>query len=546
MNVYSAGMSWSGTRRRLFLFAGAGAAASLGRLGRIGPAWAGTPLLSGFRVDNTGRPFAGDTQLVTTLGAVAPRVEARLRFQLARRSRVTLNVLQTGQGAASEQPVAVAASPLAERQVELGPGKHELAWRPDPKLAARTYILRVTATPLGGSAHPATARAVVRILGVDAGFGVRSARPGDTATLLVRTDAAHLSLQMLHSGPETVPTYANGLINGIPVGTAQAIDWRAHRDHPAPVPVQIGADWPSGVYAAQLTADDGRVGFAPIIVRPAAPQHRVAVVMPTTSWQAYNFYDANGDGWGDTWYAHWKTNHVDMTRPHAGRGVPYRYRSYDLSFQHWLAQTGKQVDVYGDEDIERFLTPDALRAAYDLLVFPGHTEYVTSGLYDLVEGFRDRGGNLMFLAANNFFRRVDRRSSRATLIDEWRDLGRPEAALLGVQYVASDRGERHAPFTVAAADTASWAFAGTGLTNGAQFGLYGIEIDARSPDSPPGVQVLATIADLFGPGRSAEMTYYEHPSGAKVFSAGALNFGGQVLLWPQSAQLLENVWQRLA
>ncbi len=237
--------------------------------------------------------------------------------------------------------------------------------------------------------------------------------------------------------------------------------------------MQIGTDWPSGVYAAQLTADDGRVGFAPIIIRPAAPQHRVAVVMPTTSWQAYNFYDANGDGWGDTWYAHWKTNHVDMTRPHAGRGVPYRYRSYDLSFQHWLAQTGKQVDVYGDEDIERFLTPDALRAAYDLLVFPGHTEYVTSGLYDLVEGFRDRGGNLMFLAANNFFRRVDRRSSRATLIDEWRDLGRPEAALLGVQYVASDRGERHAPFTVAAADTASWAFAGTGLTNGAQFGSMG-------------------------------------------------------------------------
>jgi hypothetical protein len=268
--------------------------------------------------------------------------------------------------------------------------------------------------------------------------------------------------------------------------------------------------------------------------------------MPTTSWQAYNFYDADGDGWGDTWYAHWKTNHVDMTRPHAGRGVPYRYRSYDLSFQHWLAQTGKQVDVYGDEDIERFLTPDALRAAYDLLVFPGHTEYVTSGLYDLVEGFRDRGGNLMFLAANNFFRKVDRRGSRATLIDEWRDLGRPEAALLGVQYVASDRGERHAPFTVAAADTASWAFAGTGLTNGAQFGLYGIEIDARATASPPGVQVLATITDLFGPGRSAEMTYYEHPSGAKVFSAGVLNFGGQVLLWPQSAQLLENVWQRLA
>ena len=42
------------------------------------------------------------------------------------------------------------------------------------------------------------------------------------------------------------------------------------------------------------------------------------------------------------------------------------------------------------------------------------------------------------------------------------------------------------------------------------------------------------------------MTYYEHASGAKVFSAGALNFGGQILLWPASAQLLQNIWQRLA
>jgi len=58
--------------------------------------------------------------------------------------------------------------------------------------------------------------------------------------------------------------------------------------------------------------------------------------------------------------------------------------------------------------------------------------------------------------------------------------------------------------------------------------------------------VLATIPNLFGEGRSAEMTYYEHPSGAKVFSAGALNFGGQIMLWPATQQLLQNVWNRLA
>ena len=191
--------------------------------------------------------------------------------------------------------------------------------------------------------------------------------------------------------------------------------------------LQVAPDWPSGVYFVQLTADDGRIGYAPLIVRPAKPQSRVAVVLPTTTWGAYNFHDADGDGWGDTWYARWKTNRADLTRPNPNRGVPYRYRSYDVAFQHWLARTGKNVDFYADEDLEAFAGPAALRAAYDLIVFPGHTEYVTSRLYDLIEGYRNAGGNLMFLSANNFFRRVDRHGHAVELIDEWRDLGRPES-----------------------------------------------------------------------------------------------------------------------
>jgi hypothetical protein len=426
----------------------------------------------------------------------------------------------------------------------LGAGRHALAWTPPPTLPARTYIARITAQAAGGK--PQSMRAVVRVLGVDAAFAERSARPGDPVTLVVRTDARRLSVQLLRSGPETEPTYANNEIKGVPVGEPLAVDWSKNLNAPAPIELTVGSDWPTGVYAARIDADDGRVGFAPLVVRPATPRTRVAIVMPTSTWSAYNFYDADGDGWGDTWYARWHTHKTDLTRPNPTRGVPYRYRSYDLAFQHWLAQTGKQVDIYADEDIEAFATPNDLRTAYDLLVFPGHTEYVTTRLYDLVQGYRDLGGNLMFLSANNFFRRIDRAGHLQTLVDEWRDLGRPESALLGAQYVASDRGERRAPFTVVGADAAPWAFAGTGLGNGATFGKYGIEIDARSPVSPPGTIVLATIPNLFGPGRSAEMTYYEHPSGAKVFSAGALDFGGQVLLWEQTQQLLANLWARLS
>ena len=377
----------------------------------------------------------------------------------------------------------------------------------------------------------------MRLLGVDAAFSERSAAPGTEATLVVRTDAAALTVQMLRSGPETEPTYANNVINGVAVGVAGpgrlvAERRRAGGDRPCPV----GSDWPSGVYAAQITGDDGRRGFAPLVVRPAAPQARVAVVMPTSTWAAYNFYDADGDGWGDTWYAHWRTNDVDLTRPHSTYGVPYRYRSYDLGFQHWLAQTGKHVDIMSDEDLELFATPADLRAAYDLIVFPGHTEYVTERRLRPRRGVPRQGRQPDVPRREQLLPQGrPRQDQRQTLVDEWRDLGRPESALLGNQYIASDRGQRRAPFTVVGADVAPWAFEGTGLANGSTFGLYGIEIDARSAASPTSTQVLATIPDLFGPGSHRRDDLLRALERCEGLQRGALDFGGQMLLWPADA-----------
>ena len=125
-------------------------------------------------------------------------------------------MLETGQGAESEKPATVGKTALAQQRHTLPAGTHELQWHPDPSLAARTYILRLSAAPTIGIGRTASASAVARILGVDAGFGVPSAKPGDTVTLVVRTDAKRLTLQMLRSGPETLPTYANDVINGVP------------------------------------------------------------------------------------------------------------------------------------------------------------------------------------------------------------------------------------------------------------------------------------------------------------------------------------------
>jgi hypothetical protein len=83
------------------------------------------------------------------------------------------------------------------------------------------------------------------------------------------------------------------------------------------------------------------------------------------------------------------------------------------------------------------------------------------------------------------------------------------------------------------------------LSNGDEFGRYGIEIDKRTAASPRGIELLAWIPNLIGPGRTAEMTYYETPGGAKVFAAGAINFAAS-LGQAEVARLVENVWDRLS
>ena len=426
--------------------------------------------------------------------------------------------------------------------ISLVAGSNKIRWSPKPSLQPGSYILRLRQQER--SPAPVLGSAVVRVLDVEATFTKRSAVPGSSVPLAVQTDAPWLQITLLRCGPEEGPTNSNSEMRGVPVSEPRRVDLTGRRGRVTNIPIALDAQ-ASGLYAARLEGPSGYLGFAPLILRPPAPVQRVAVVLPTTTWQAYNYYDRNGDGFGDTWYSLWTQKRIDLTRPHLHRGVPERYRSYDVQFLEWLASRNHEVDMYADEDIDRFASREALRSAYDLIVFPGHTEYVTKRLFDLVQGYRDLGGRLLFLSANNFFRRVDRTATHATLIGQWRELGRPEAALLGSQYLANDSGERQQPYVVGDSDAAGWAFSKTGLGPGAQFGRYGIEIDATTPRSPPGVDVLARIPDLFGPGRSAEMTYYETPAGARVFSAGVLNFGGTIMLWPETQRLLDNVWARL-
>jgi len=365
--------------------------------------------------------------------------------------------------------------------------------------------------------------------------------PGGVATLRVTSPTRVVELQVLRAGAERAWSSV-----GRPWGSPVRIRFR--RTGVNLVRVRLG-QWSSGLYFARLTAVTGRSAvFASFVVRPDVwGRNRVAVVLPTYSWQAYNFFDANGDRRGDSWYVDQHRRSVLLTRPFAGSGKPPHYRTQQRGFLRFLVHTGRQADFITDEDLDQVASGEDLAARYDLIIFSGHEEYVTGHMYDLIQRYRDLGGNLAFLSADNFFWRVDRKGERIWRIQLWRNLARPEAALIGVQYRGNDRGGHTAPYVVANAAATPWLFAGSGAEDGATLGTarYGIEFDATTPDSPPGTVVLAAVnPGLAGGAIVGQMTYYQTPAGAKVFAAGTLGFGGSDN--PVATTLFRNLWNYLS
>ena len=385
---------------------------------------------------------------------------------------------------------------------------------------------------------------VVRVQGVDAGFTERSYAPGEAAELELGTDARGVSLQglrVLDDRARRRPGLQDERDGHDPV-RPRRLD--RYRDAPSRVGVVRAGPWPSGLYFLRAAATDGRVGYAPFILRPRRfGALKVAVVLSTNTWQAYNFHDDDGDGWGDSWYVSDSIHRVDLQRPYLDFGVPFRYRDWDLAFIAWLNRTGKQVEFLSDDDLERFRTGDELAAAYDLVVFPGHAEYVTSHAYDVVERYRDRGGNLMFLSANNFFWRVRREDMRSSKRRSGGTSAGPRRRSSASSTSRATAGSGRRPTPCRARPRRRGRSPTEAL--GRFFGSYGIEIDARSPASPPGTLVLAQALGAVSPVRAGEMTYYETPTGAKVFAAGTLNFAASIDE-PAVARLLENVWARLS
>jgi len=411
--------------------------------------------------------------------------------------------------------------------------------RTRPATAALALALSVLASSCLAPAAVAARGSAIRP-SLSASFTHTAYVPGQLAELVVRGRGGRFQLQILRAGAERSWSAV-----GRPWGPERTLlvgRGKLHR-----LFVRMGA-WDSGLYFARLSTST-RVTYAPFVLRPGVygRRSRVAIILPSYSWQAYNFYDANGDGRPDSWYADPGRRNVLLGRPFAGDGKPPHYRTQERGFLRFLVHTGKKADYLSDEDLESFQSGDQLAGLYDLIIFSGHEEYVTGHIYDLIQRYRDLGGNLAFLSADNFFRRVDLSHGHLWLINLWRNLGRPEAALVGDAYRGNDRGGHVAPYVVTNAEAAPWLFQGLPVGDGAPLGAarYGIEFDMPTADSPPGTTVLAEVdpPGLANGAIRGDMTYYETSAGAKVFAAGTLGFGGSDNA--VASILFENLWDHL-
>ncbi len=364
---------------------------------------------------------------------------------------------------------------------------------------------------------------------VQAAFTESSYAPGAAATLTLRGTARAVRIQFFRAGYGT-----DKPMQGLAVSPSRTVIRPQIR-----LALTVGA-WPSGLYYARVVTPDRGVWDAPFVLRPTRlGESDVAVILPTNTWQAYNFED------GDSWYLNDAVHTINLQRPYIGAGVPPHYHGYDRGFIRWLAMNGKTPDFFSDDDLDR-LSGDQLAHTYHLLVFSGHEEYVTEHELDTTERYRDLGGNLALLSANDFFYKVEKTGSEMQGRWRWRNLSRPEGALVGADYVDWNHDYyKNTAYTVTDAQAAPWLFQGTGLHDGSHFGVYGIEVDAKGAASPSTTKVLARIANIFGSGKSAEMTYYTTDRGAKVFSAGVMNFGGSAL-WPGVRTMIANLWAHLS
>ncbi|TPQ18275.1 N,N-dimethylformamidase beta subunit family domain-containing protein [Streptomyces sporangiiformans] len=302
--------------------------------------------------------------------------------------------------------------------------------------------------------------------------------------------------------------------------------------------VSVASNWTSGIYASQLRSPFGGTQNVPFVVRPSSPQQDIAVLVPTNTYNAYNFWGGHNQYTGGQLGTQ---RTVTLERPGMGVDRNQNFVSAtgfldhllysDLLLTRWMTSAGFSFDCYADNDLDA--TGDQWLPSYKALVLTTHPEYFTETMRQNVVNFQNAGGRLIYTGGNGIYEKVEYNGDRSAVVfrradgtrDLFREDGQPESQILEVSFYSPSY-MTFAPYEV----QNNHAFlTGTGLSVGSTFGSVaynasasGWEIDIDDASTPGAV----LIAQGLNPGAGADMMYVPKPNGGWVFSASSLSFNG--------------------
>jgi hypothetical protein len=307
----------------------------------------------------------------------------------------------------------------------------------------------------------------------------------------------------------------------------------------------IPPDWTSGVYLAKLTTSiSRREQYIIFVVRDDSRHSDVFFKVAFATYQAYNNWG------GKSVYASNSTANdparkVSFNRPFADGFGAGRFFTYEIDMLRFLERNGYDVTYCTNIDVHDDIK---LSLTHRALISVGHDEYWSFAERRHTEIARDRGVSLGFFGANAVYWQVRYEPSTLNAVPHrtlvayksfavredpyyqqaatrpystirFRDLGRPEDALIGVMYNAVWPVDTD----LEVKDASSWVYAGTGLRAGDRIpGLVGYEVDEIFGDQPANTILLARTLVV---GRNmnqgfSDMTVYTADSGATVFATG--------------------------
>jgi hypothetical protein len=240
---------------------------------------------------------------------------------------------------------------------------------------------------------------------IDAYASATSASPGEAIDFHVRVALPDngFQIQIVRRGSSDVPLrvdLGDADASDIPIDASErGCAW------PVRYTVPIPDDWASGIYIAQLTANQTATTTEVMFVVKAAAlgtNSKILLQLTNNTAQAYNNWG------GKSLYGYNSTNgeqarQVSFDRPgmegHGpdGSGSDSSYRNYEYHFVRWLEINGFEVEYCTGIDLHA--DPNFLDN-YQFLLSVGHDEYWSKEMRDNVERFVANGGNAAFLSGN--------------------------------------------------------------------------------------------------------------------------------------------------